>query len=423
MKKFVSQHRWLVPLGAVLIQLALGILYAWSVFTTPLIESGWTKTQTQLVFSTGLVTFAVVMVLAGKLMKKIGSQALSITGGSVLAIAFLLPGIIESISFITLLLTVGFLAGVGIGLTYVVPIAIGMRWYPDKKGLITGLGVAGFGFGATLWVKLAGSWGNLIANHGLMSTFSIYGLMLLVLTALGGLVMVSPPKNWHPPQSKSSAEEKENSTKTQSVTNGSLDSLAMLRTPQFYMLSTVFAFAASAGLMVIGLMKIFPNQALMTQNSTMSSAEASAIAGTAMAVFFSLANGIGRIAWGAMSDKLSQKTSMVVMTLTQGILMILFPFVAGGKWLLFLFSTLIGFNYGGAFSLFPATTAQIFGPKYIGQNYGWVFLAYGVGGIVGPMLGGKLADLGNMPLAFTICGVLCLVAAGISSQLKDVRLG
>jgi OFA family oxalate/formate antiporter-like MFS transporter len=148
---------------------------------------------------------------------------------------------------------------------------------------------------------------------------------------------------------------------------------------------------------------------------------ASAIAGTAMAVFFSLANGIGRIAWGAISDKLGRKTSIVVMMASQGLFVIAFQKMAGTPPMLYLGAALIGFNFGGNFALFPTITADTFGTKFVGQNYGWVFLAYGIGGILGPILGGKLGDMGNFPLAFTICGTLCLAAAGIVAAVKHPR--
>jgi len=290
-----------------------------------------------------------------------------------------------------------------------------MRWFPDKKGLITGLAVAGFGFGALLWVKLAGAWGNLILNLGLSTTFTIYGVVFFATVVIGGIWMVFPPEGWKPEGWTPPEEAKD--SKVVKVAN--LGSSEMLRTPQYYMILLTFAFGASAGLMSIGLMKLFPMQAL-TANG-ISPALASGIAGTAMAVFFSLANGFGRIAWGAISDKLGRKTSIIVMMATQGIIVILFQWMAGTPALLYLGATLIGFNFGGNFALFPTITADTFGAKYIGQIYGWVFLAYGIGGIFGPMIGGKLGDMGNFPLAFTICGILCLIAAGIISMVKPPK--
>jgi OFA family oxalate/formate antiporter-like MFS transporter len=182
------------------------------------------------------------------------------------------------------------------------------------------------------------------------------------------------------------------------------------------MIFLIFVFSAGAGLMTIGLMKLFPQEAL-TANG-MDTAEASAIAGTAMAVFFSLANGIGRIVWGTLSDKLGRKTSVFLMCATQGIFVIAFIKMAEVPALLYLSAALIGFNFGGNFSLFPTITADTFGSKHIAQIYPLVFLAYGVGGLGGPYLGGRLGDLNNFPLAFTISGVLCLVAAGITLAVK-----
>jgi len=409
-------NRWLVVVGAVLIQVCLGAIYAWSVFTPPLQEAGWSKAQTQFVFSAGLVSFAVVMVLAGYyLMPRMGPRKLCISGGVVLGAGYLLGGLIGGTSVAMLVFFIGIVGGAGIGLGYVVPIAVGMRWFPDKKGLITGLAVAGFGFGAMLWVKLAGAWGHLIETVGLSNTFAVYGAAFLVLVAIGGIWMVFPPRGWKPagwtaPPAKAGIV-------SDSVSCGAGH---MLRTPQFYMIFTAFVFSSGAGLMTIGLMKLFPREAL--QAAGMSPTAASAVAGTAMAVFFSLANGFGRVAWGSLSDKLGRKMSVVVMCLSQGIFVIAFTKMAGTPALLYLGAALIGFNFGGNFALFPTITADTFGSKNIAQLYPLVFLAYGVGGIGGPILGGRLGDLGNFPLAFTICGVLCLAASGLALMLRPAAI-
>lgn len=408
-------NRWLAVVGAILIQLALGAIYAWSVFTPSLAKAGWTKAQTQYVFAAGLAFFAIVMVLAGKMMPKLGPKKLAISGGIVLGLGYILGGLLGGTNPLLLVLFIGLIGGSGIGLAYVVPIAVGMKWFPDKKGLITGLAVAGFGFGAMFWVKIAGSWGHLIDTVGLSTTFTIYGFVFMIMVVLGGLWMVFPPENWKPegwtpPPPKAG----------QVAAGVNLDSNQILKTPQFYMIFLTFVFSGGAGLMTIGLMKLFPKEALQSV-SGLTDIQASAIAGTAMAVFFSLANGIGRIAWGTISDKLGRKLSVTIMCATQGIFMIAFTKMAGVPGLLFIAATLIGFNFGGNFSLFPTLTADTFGSKFIGQNYPWVFLAYGVGGIFGPIIGGKLGDLGNFPLAFLGCGVLCIIAAGITMAIKPKK--
>ncbi|MBF0471321.1 MAG: MFS transporter, partial [Gammaproteobacteria bacterium] len=190
----------------------------------------------------------------------------------------------------------------------------------------------------------------------------------------------------------------------------------MLHTPQFYLIFFTFMVTAGAGLMSIGLMKLYPMEAL--QQAGYSPAEASAIAGTAMAVFFSFANGLGRILWGTLSDRLGRKRSVTIMAATQGGVLLLFSLMAGQEYLLYLGATLIGFNYGGSFALFPALTADQFGTRSVGQNYPYIFLSYGLGGVLFPILGGMLGDLGNFPLAFTICGIGCLLGATASLILS-----
>jgi MFS transporter, OFA family, oxalate/formate antiporter len=392
-------NRWFVVLGAVLMQLSLGAIYAWSVFTPSLIAAGWSRMETQIVFAVGLATFALVMVFAGRLLTRYGPQRLAITGGLVLGAGYVFTGLIGATSFPVVVLGIGVIGGAGIGLGYVVPIAVGMRWFPDRKGMITGLAVAGFGFGAMGWVKLAGAWGQLIETLGLGSTFVVYGFAFAALILTGAIWMRMPPKGWAPAGFAHNA----------ATAKGGEDyTLAeMLRTPQFYLMFLIFAVSAGAGLMSAGLMKLYPIEALMA--SGYSAVEASAIAGTAMAVFFSLANGIGRILWGMISDRIGRRRSILIMTGLQAATLFAFTAMAGTPWLLYLGAALIGFNFGGNFALFPALTADLFGNARVGQNYPYVFLSYGAGGIVFPILGGLLGDMGNFPLAFSITAVACLV--------------
>lgn len=413
MEKKVMNRNFVI-LGAILIQLALGAIYAWSVFTPSLAAEGWSKADTQWVFAIGLASFALFMVFAGKKLPTWGPQKLTIIGGIVLGLGYLLSGLFAGTDFWFLLILIGFVGGAGIGLAYVVPIAVGMRWFPDKKGMITGLAVAGFGFGAMLWVKLAGSWGHLIEDMGLSSVFTIYGIAFAAMVIIGGLWMKFPPTGWAP----KGFEAKQTSTAalTEKI---EFSSKEMLTKPQFYLIFFTFVFSAGAGLMSIGLMKLYPMEAL--QAAGLTNLEASAIAGTAMAVFFSLANGMGRIIWGLISDKLGRKKSIIIMTAIQGITVILFTYMAGNEYLLYLGATLIGFNFGGNFALFPTMTADTFGAKNVGQNYPFVFLAYGVGGIAGPILGGMMGDIGNFSLAFTITGVAVLIGTVLTILVKTPK--
>lgn len=422
MSKSKIMNRNLVVFGAIIIQLALGAIYAWSVYTSKLTEAGWTKTQTMMVFSAGLAMFAIVMVVAGRFLQhpKVGPKRLAMASGFVLGAGYILAGLFGAENFITTFIFIGILGGAGIGLGYVVPIAVGIKWFPDKKGLITGLAVAGFGFGATLWMTLAGKLGplgggELLQSLGVSGTFIAFGIAYFILVEIGSMWMTFPPEGfkpegWNPPQASGSK------SLAGSVT---LTSGEMLRTPQFYLILLTFAFGASAGLMSIGLMRLWPKQALVANG--MSPEDAAAAATLAMAVFFALFNGLGRILWGMISDKIGRKLSIIIMAATQGFFVFLFQYMAGTPVTLYIFAMLIGFNFGGNFALFPTITADTFGTKYVGMNYGWVFLAYAIGGIAGPIMGGKLGDMGNFPLAFTICGILCIVSVVTISLVKPVK--
>jgi OFA family oxalate/formate antiporter-like MFS transporter len=281
--------------------------------------------------------------------------------------------------------------------------------------MITGLAVAGFGFGAMIWVKVAGSWGHLIAATSLSMTFVIYGLLFAGLVLIGSIWMVYPPDGWRPKGFEALA--KAAGAEGDPVpAKAEFRSGQMLRTPQYLMIFVTFIFSAGAGLMAIGLMKLYPMEALSAAGY--SELQASAIAGTAMAIFFSLGNGLGRIAWGVIADRMATRTALIIMTVLQGVMLLLFNVMAGVPGLLYTAAAVIGFNFGGNFALFPTITADMFGTRYIGENYPFVFLAYGVGGIFGPMLGGQLGDLGSFPLAFTLLGVLLLIGALIISRVK-----
>ncbi len=396
-----KESRWKIVVGAVFVQLALGGVYAWSVFTPILHMSGWSKTETQLVFTAAIICISIAMLFGGTLIRRLGPRPLIFLSGITLSSSYLIAGLSGTTSFLPIFLLLGVMAGTGIGLGYMVPLVVAMRWFPDRKGLITGVVVAGFGFGVMGWVKLADSWGHLLENIGLSNTFAVYGLIIISLIIIGGRYMVLPESE--PTVVKYS----EGVTFTRRQ---------MLRTPEFYLIVTAYSCCAASGLMAVGLMKLYPMELLM--DSGMARGSASIITGTAMGVFFSLANGLGRVTWGAFSDKLGRKRSVMLMAATQGGWFFLFPSLAGSESTLYLGAALIGFNFGGNFALFPTLTADLFGAKSIGDNYPVVNLAFGLGGLVGPTMGGIMGDLGDFSMAFTVCGILCLSASFITIFIK-----
>jgi len=309
----------------------------------------------------------------------------------------------------------------------------------DKKGMLTGLAVSGFGFGATIWVKWAGAWGGGLLNtfsiaglDGVRSVFILYGIIFGLMVLIGSLVMKDPPEDWLP---DGYTPPKAEDAKTAGVVN--FEPNEMLKTPQYYMLFITFVFSALAGLMVIYCIKLFGIDALTfsklgsldptSEGFADTKIWASAIAGTAMA-WYAILNGLGRIAWGTFSDKIGRKTAIALMSLFQGIIMLVFFKVGGTAIGLIVAASIIGFNFGGNFALFSAATADFFGNKTVGKNYGFVFFAYGIAGILGPQIAGIFKDSARGALTpdawmtpFVIAGVACLLGALITLFLKPTK--
>jgi MFS family permease len=426
-------NRWWVVAGGILIQLSLGALYAWSAFTGPLSAEPYnlSAVESQWVFSLGLVSFAVVMALvAGRWQAAVGPRRVALVGGLVMGLGYLLGGLAGT-HFWGILIGLGLIGGAGIGLAYVCPIAALVKWFPDRKGFITGLAVAGFGFGALIWIKLTqgftfgpfeltGDWAGLFGMGWTVSqVWILYGFLFALLVGLGSSVLVNPPEGWRPAGWTPPAP-------LAGATTTELTPREMARSPQFWGLFLTFLFGATAGLMVIGLIERFGTDKLVAGGT--SAAEAAVVTGTAMGLFYALFNGLGRIVWGWLSDALGRRRAIALMSALQGVTMIAFFWVGSSEWGLYLGAAVIGFNFGGNFALFPAATADLFGYQRVGSNYPYVFLAYGLGGIFGPQLGGLMKDLGEASgdlstwlWAFIPAGIACLVGAAVMMALRPPR--
>ncbi|MEM0467502.1 MAG: OFA family MFS transporter [Candidatus Thermoplasmatota archaeon] len=428
-------NRWIIVFGGILIQLALGAIYAWSAFTTPLqgtsgnlSEYAFTKTETQAIFSVGLLFFALFTIIGGRLQIKYGPMKIALLGGILLGSGYILASLVGA-NFIGKLICIGMIAGAGIGLAYVVPIATGVKWFPDKKGLVSGLAVAGFGFGAFIWILLANP-PSILGFSGLITkqigqytytvtnvdmAFRIYGIAFLVLVILGSLVMKNPPagwkpQGWNPPQQTA-----------QQKTTLNLKPREMLKNKQFYILWLMFCIGALAGLMVIGNVQNFaksPTDGFTAHNFTMQEATDFAVIGAA--VCLPIFNGIGRIVWGQLSDKIGRRKTFIIMFLFQAGMMTIFLYTTENPYFFFIAAAIIGFNFGANFALFPAATADSFGSENLSINYGFIFTSYGVGGIVGPILAGMVQDA-NMSFlyAFIPAAILCLIAACLALIYKE----
>jgi OFA family oxalate/formate antiporter-like MFS transporter len=427
-----TQNRWLVVLGALLVQVVLGTVYAFSVFVKPLeAEFSWDRATTQWAFSLALAAFALTMIPAGRLQDRIGPCKVAMIGGVLLGISFLLGAFLLGAirQPWALYVTYGILGGAGIGFAYVCPIAALVKWFPDMKGLITGIAVAGFGAGALFF---AGPAGELMLppaeggeplgisqivligvgaaqgtgfGIGWKAFFILHGVMCLVLVIGGAFLLRNPPEGWTPPGWDPVARAK--------GSHRDFASKEMLDTPLCCMLWLTFIFGATSGLMAIG--QWTPMMGSILGGKTFAPEWMGGYGRFVEPVgILSIFNAFGRIFWGKISDVIDRPRAMMMMFLAQGMAFMLLVSVES-HFAIFLASAWVGLNFGGNFALFPAATADYFGTKNLGMNYGWVFTAYGVAGIIGPVVGGVLFDVTEQyVLAFVFSGILCFIAAGAS---------
>jgi OFA family oxalate/formate antiporter-like MFS transporter len=301
--------------------------------------------------------------------------------------------------------TVGFLAGAGVGFAYVSPIAALVKWFPAHKGLVSGVAVAGFGLGALLFSQ---KWGALgfIYEFGITRFFVVHGIVCIVGISIGALLLKNPP-GYEPgcPEAGGAAWR------------------ATLRQPTFYVLWAMYFSASVAGLGVIGIVKLFAGEQLVgaavaAGEVLTDDAAAGLMLEAAKAVgVLALFNALGRVVWGFVSDRIGRTPTFVVMFLLQAATM----FILGSmdtQLGLVVAASLVGFNYGGAFALFPSATADLFGARNLGANYGWVFTSYGIAGVVGIAAGNAAKSAtGSYSAAFAMAGVLCLISAVLAIVL------
>jgi OFA family oxalate/formate antiporter-like MFS transporter len=301
-----------------------------------------------------------------------------------------------------MLIFIGVVGGAGIGLGYVCPIAACVKWFPDMKGFITGIAVAGFGAGAVIFITVGGA---LVSSSGVSVTFLVFGIIFLVSVVVGSFLLSNPPAGWKPSGwSPPAPKEGAKPAAVRDLTQGQV-----VCTPQFWMAWGAFVFSAGCGLMVIKCLKNF---------GIKEGGLSVAAAGGALSLL-SLFNGLGRIVWGTVSQKLGPRMSIAAMTLLQAIMMFALLGMGSSQVTLAIAACWIGFNFGGNFALFPLLTAESFGTKNLGANYGAVFTAYGVGGILGPLLAGQVWDaLGSYKWAFIPAAIACLVAMALALIMR-----
>jgi OFA family oxalate/formate antiporter-like MFS transporter len=375
--------------------LALGSLYAWSVFVAPLEkEFGWKRADTSQVFTWAVVVFAIAFILAGRLQDKLGPFFISLTGCILLTIGFLLCAKTTSLTY--LIVCFGVVVGIGNGFGYATPIPVMAKWFPDKRGLAVGLAVAGYGGGSAIFGPLSNLW--LIPTYGWRATFTILGVVFFIMTLAGALLLKNPPAGYRPPGWAPAAASKAAAT-TYEFRPGE-----MWRTPTAYFMWVAYALGTSAGLMVISQLVPFAKSVGVAAASL---AAISLIIGAA-------GNASGRIFSGWMSDALGRLNVLRLMIGISAVSMFILPHtgaVFAVPILLYIMVFVVYWCYGTQLSVNASTTSDFWGTKNAGINYGLLFTAWGVAGIIGPRIGGKLFDkYKDYKAAFYTAGVLAIIA-------------
>lgn len=405
----LEKGRWVLVLLGMIINLCLGTIYSWSVFVGPLTEyfhgtlnQPVTASEILMPFSVFLAFFALAMPFTGKYIETLGPRNVTIIGGILTGLGWLLASTVTSVWM--LYLVYGVIGGIGVGIAYGVPVAVSARWFPDLRGIAVGLTLLGFGFSAFLTANIAGF---LIARHGVMTTFRIFGVVFILIIVLLALPLRFPAPGWKPagwaPAGGKSA---------QPVCECNRD--VMIRTRSFYGLWVCYFIGCLAGLMAISIAKPVGTDVGIEAGLA-----------TLLVGFFALFNGGGRPVFGALADRITPGNAAIFSFILIALASLIVWLAPGSVTYVLAFAVLWG-CLGGWLAIAPTATANYFGTCDYPRCYGMVFLAYGAGAIAGPQLAGFIKTstgsyLGVFPyvLALAVAGI---IVARVAMKPPDVKI-
>jgi MFS transporter, OFA family, oxalate/formate antiporter len=356
--------RYLILVSAVLMQVCLGATYSWSVYVLPLREmTGLAQGPVQVPFTLFYFVFPLTMMFAGGWLPRIGPRISAMAGGLLFGGGWMLAGL-GSHSFAFTILGIGGMAGIGAGMAYIVPIAVCIQWFPQSKGLVTGIAVAGFGGGAAL-VSQAG--GFLVTSFGYtpFQTFTVFGALFLCLVVLAGSVMRFPDT------ANTTAHTRRSSLKPSQVRGHA--NFQLLYLAMFMGLAAGFAVNAN-------LKEIFSGNGQATE-----------IGITAVSLF-ALANAAGRVMWGALFDRVQAAAAIQANLGCQAAILAAAPFLITSVPGFWAFALITGFNYGGVLVIFVSSAARSWGAGHVSRVYGWLFTA-NIPAALAPIVAGVVFDI------------------------------
>ena len=386
---------WIVTIAALGINLILGLLYAWSVFKKALVtEWGWNDVTASLPFTVSAAIFAFMMIFAGRAQDKYGPRIIALLGGVLFGLGLLASGLAKTPAI--MVITFGILGGLGLGLGYSATTPCAIKWFhSSKKGIISGIVVSGVGLSP---VYIAPLTAYFIKLYGIQQTFFILGGIALIAIIGFSLILKNPPPNYIPAQGSE--------TKAAVSSNKNIPWTDAIKSREFVFLWLIFLLSATAGLMLIAHM------------ASIAETQAGWKAGFMLVVVLSIFNALGRILIGFLSDKIGRKSSLVLVFVIQAANMFIFskyqsiPSLITG-------AAIAGLAYGSLFSLMPSVTADHFGVKNLGVNYGLVFSGWGIAAVIGPILGGYAVLMsGKYTTSYVAAGILLLVGTVLVLFMK-----
>jgi len=385
---------WFITFAALFINLILGILYSWSVIKKELVSDwGWSNTEASLPYIISVATFAITMIFAGRAQDKYGPRPVALFGGILLGGGLIASSFAHSLPL--MIFTFGIIGGMGIGFGYSAVTPCAIKWFDSKrKGLISGIVVSGVGLSP---VYIAPITNALLKTHSIEETFLYLGIFSLVGILVLSMFVRNPPEGYIPA-----------STSAKPSTNQTNDYTwqEMVQTKPFWMLWLAYLMSGAAGLMLIAHL------------TSIAVVQANWQGGFLLVVILAVFNALGRVIGGVLSDKVGRTNSMLIVFILQAINMFIFTYYQSVP-LLITGSAIAGLAYGALFALFPAATADFFGMKNLGVNYGLIFCGWGVAGVVGPLLGAFVADAtGTYSISFIASAIMLLIGAAIVKFTK-----
>lgn len=347
-------------------QVALGAVYAWSVFRVPLARQfGWSIAEVTLTFTISIFVLGISAFFGGLWLNREGPRVVALTGGVLYGLGVFLASF-SAQKLWWLYLSYGLIGGVGLGLGYIVPVAVLVKWFPDRRGLITGIAVGGFGAGALVTAPVAT---QLIQRVGVLSTFAYLGIAYLVVTVAAALFMQNPPEGWRPDGwTPTHSEVSQRAGRDYTLVEA-------LKTWQWYALWLLLFLNTFAGISVIS-----QEAPIFEELVGVSAVVAASMVGVA-----SIGNAVGRVFWAWVSDLITRRATLFVMFVLQVLLFWFLPNVTMISVMTILTFTVL-MCYGGGFGTMPAFAADYFGSKNVGPIYGLMLTAWGTASAVGPLL-------------------------------------